>query len=77
MKSKEVNSGADTARSISSSQHQRERQTNTIKQPQKEKMANRFGTLLLNLGEHIFKIHNCRTTMKVTLGTVSNELWDT
>ena len=35
-----MNSGTDTIRSTSRSQHQKERQANTIKQPQKEQMAN-------------------------------------
>ena len=38
-----MNSGTDTIRSALSSQYQRERQTNTIKHPQKEKMASRVG----------------------------------
>ena len=68
--SKQVNSGTDTIRSTSSSQHQRERQTNTIKPPQK----NRWQAELVNpfpkrwqlcypkLTEYIFNIHSCYIT---------------
>ena len=38
-----MNPGIDTSRSTSSSQHQIERPTMTIKQPQKEQIASRVG----------------------------------
>ena len=44
IRSKSVHSGADTIKSTSSSQHQRERHTDTIKQPQ-EDGSNIFETM--------------------------------
>ena len=55
-----MNSETDTIRFISSSQHQRQKQTNIIRQPQKEQMASwqpfpkKVATLYQNLTEYIF-----------------------
>ena len=45
MERKEVNSGTDTVRSTSSSQHQRERHSNTVEQSQEEQTVSRVGNL--------------------------------
>ena len=48
-----MNSGTDTIRYTTSSQHQRERQTNTIKQPQKNKWQAELAALSKTGGKNI------------------------
>ena len=66
IESKQVNSGTDTIRSTSSSQYQRERQTNTIKQSQMNRWQTALTTLspkrwqlcYQNLTKYIYNLRN-------------------
>ena len=64
-----MNSWTDKIRSTSSPQHKKERQTNTIKQPQNGQMRSKVGNTFPkmwrlcypDLTEYILNVHNCET----------------
>ena len=66
------NTGTDTMRSTPSPQHRRERQTNTIKQPQNDQTVSRVGNSFpkkwelsyIKLTKYIISLHNYKTLRK-------------